>query len=148
MAQPSAPKSQSTILTPSRAYHLATANLITIFSNRDPASRLASMPDIYAPNIVVYEPDGAVLHGHEGVNNQVSNLLSEREGWGFMQTGEVKYNENFVGVTWGFGPQGDDGNVDVKVTGSDAIIVEKGEDGVVRIRTLYVIIDGLADAKA
>ena len=147
MAQPQ-PKSQSTVLSPSRAHHLATANILTIFSNKDPKSRLAAMPDIYASDIVVYEPDGAVLHGHEGVNNQVSNLLAEREGWAFTVTGEVKHNQDFVGVTWGFGPQGDDGKVDVKATGSDAIIVEKGEDGEVRIKTLYVIIDGLADAKA
>ena len=107
------------------------------------------MPDIYSPDIVVHEPDGAILRGHQGINDQVSTLLAERVGWGFVQTGEVKYNEDFVGVTWGFGPQGeDDGKVDVKATGSDAILVEKGEDGVVRIKRLYVIIDGLADAKA
>ena len=106
------------------------------------------MPDIYTPDVVVYEPDNEVLHGYDEINAHVSKLLAERAGWGFVTTGEVKHNADYVGVTWGFGPKDGEGTVDVKITGSDVIIVEKGGDEVVRIKKLYVIVDGIADAKA
>ena len=139
---------QSNVLTPSRAHFLAHGNLITIYGNPNLSARLAAMPDIYTPDVVVYEPDNEVLHGYGEINAHVSKLLAERAGWGFVMTGEVKHNADYVGVTWGFGPKDGEGKVDVKITGSDVIIVEKGGDEVVRIKRLYVILDGVADAKA
>lgn len=140
--------SQSNVLTASRARFLAHGNLYTIFSNRNASARLAAMPDIYHPDVVVYEPDNEVLHGYDEVDAHVSKLLEERAGWEFVATGEVMYNADYVGVPWGFGPKDGEGKVDVKVTGNDVNIVEKGEDGVVRIKRLYVNLDGVAAAKA
>jgi len=139
---------QSNVLTASRARFLAHGNLYTIYSNRNPSARLAAMPDIYHPDVVVYEPDNEVLHGYDEIDAHVSKLLAEKAGWEFVTTSEVKYNADYVGVTWGFGPKDGEGKVDVKITGSDVIIVEKGGDGVVRIKRLYVILDEVAAAKA
>jgi hypothetical protein len=106
------------------------------------------MPDIYHPDVVVYEPDTEVLHGYDEIDAHVSKLLAEKAGWGFVATSEVKHNADYVGVAWAFGPKDEGGKVDVKITGSDVIIVEKGGDGVARIKRLYVILDGVAAAKA
>ena len=146
MAQTPLP-SQSDVVTASRAHHIATTNLLSIFSNRNESTRLTAIKDIFAPDAIVYEPNHVVLRSHNEISKTVSKLLAEREGWGFVKVGEVKYNSDFVGVRWGFGPEGPDG-VDVKATGEDVILVGKGEDGVVRIKVLYVVLDGVADAKA
>jgi hypothetical protein len=140
-------ESQSHILSPARAHHLATSNL-TIFSNPDATARLAAMPSVYSQDIVVYEPSNNVLRGYDEINAQVGKLLTDRDGWAFVPTGEVKLNQDFVGVTWGFGPKGADGRVDVKVTGTDVNLVEKHGEEEAKIKKLYVVIDGVADARA
>jgi hypothetical protein len=109
------------------------------------------MSSTYHPDITIYEPGNKVLRNFEQISETVTDLLARPRStnWEFVATGEVKYNAHFVGVTWGFGPRGEDGKVIVKGTGADVILVEKDDsDGEVKIKTLYVIIDGLADAKA
>jgi len=56
---------QSTLISPSRAHYLAHANLITIFSNPDPTTRLAALPKIYPDAVVVYvAPARLILSPH------------------------------------------------------------------------------------
>lgn len=124
------------------AHALAHSNLLRVFSNRDPAARLAAIKSTYHEDVTFYEPD-VVVTGHDGVNAKAEELLNERKGWGFVPRGEVKRNHEMLYLAWGFGPQGEDGVVDIKATGADVLIVE-GE----KVKKFWVIIDGVSDAKA
>jgi hypothetical protein len=148
----------SNLVSPHRAFQLATSHILSVFSvapSESNAKFLAdTYTDIYASDITIYENDGGVVTGHEGVRDLVTKLIGKGgpfEGWRFTVTGEVKLNRDFVWVTWGFGPskadQGRDAGIEVKMTGADGILLEKGKDGVVRITTAYVIIDGASDAR-
>lgn len=157
---------QSTLISPSRAHYLAHANLITIFSNPDPTTRLAALPKIYTDDVVVYvsppplfshltnpppsyEPSSATLSGPTAINDQVSTLLSQHNGWSFTPTGPVKLNHDCITLTWGFGPKKENGEIEIKMTGQDVIYIHQGKDQEsARIRALYVIIDGPADVTA
>lgn len=123
------------------AQRLAHSNLLRVFSNRDPASRREAIKATYHPDVTLVEPD-AVATGHDGVEKTASGLLAERAGWGFVPHGPVKKNHEMLYLAWGFGPVKDDGEVDVKDTGADVLIVE-GD----KIKRLWVIIDGLADVR-
>ena len=150
----------SNLLSPARAHHIATTHLLSVFSTA-PSSLVAQSPaattlreqyaDLYCADITVYENDGRVLAGHDGVEQLVERLVGKGgpfEGWGFVIRGEVKLTRDFVWVAWGFGPKvGEAGEVEVTHTGADGILLEKDDDGVVRIKVVYVIIDGASDAR-
>jgi hypothetical protein len=150
--------SQSSHIKPTRAAELATANLLKIFSNRDPKSRMEAIKSTYAPDFTVYEPNNEIIRGYEALDKRVEELLAFREGWDFValaggvKNGKprgVRVNGDYVGIEWGFGPMVN-GEVDVKESGSDVILVEKtGEvsGSEPRIKVLYVVIDGLADTQ-
>jgi hypothetical protein len=150
--------SQSSHITPSRAAELAMSNLLKIFSNRDPGSRMEAIKSTYAPEFTIYAPSQEILHGYEVLDKHVAELLAEREGWDFVTLAKgvkdgkprgVRVNGDYVGIEWGFGPRVN-GEVDVQISGSDVILVEK--EGEVsgsepRIKVLYVVLDGLADSQ-
>jgi hypothetical protein len=158
----------STLLSPSRAHHLATTHLLSVFSNapsptqsaQPAAAERALYQDLYAPHITVHDNESNLFTGHDGVRELVGRLVGrggQFEGWRFVVRGEVKLCEAFVWVGWGFGPSlrgeqaAEEGTgeleVDVRVTGADGLLMEKGEDGVVRIVKVWVIIDGVSDVK-
>ena len=153
--------SQSSHITPARAAQLAVDNLVKIFSNRDPETRLATIKATYAPDFTVFEPNQVVVRGYDQLNDTVSKLLAQddRKDWEFTALTEgvkggiargVRTNGDYIGIEWGFGPKKANGEVDVKASGSDVIFVER--DGEVsgdepRIKVLYVLIDGLADTR-
>ncbi|KIW25128.1 uncharacterized protein PV07_10792 [Cladophialophora immunda] len=125
------------------AHNLAYGNLLRVFSNRDEASRLRAVQETYHADVTFYEPD-SVATGHDGVNSKAEGLLRERAGWGFVPVGNVQRNHNMLYLAWGFGPQDEaTGEVDVKVKGADVLLVDHG-----KVRTFWVIIEGVTDSKA
>ncbi len=122
------------------AHRLAHANLLEVFSNRDPASRMAAVKATYHSDVVFYEPD-LVVTGHEAVDERARILLNQRVGWEFVPDGPVKKNHNMIYLAWGFGPKVD-GKVDVKTTGADVLIVK--ED---KITKFWVVLDGPSDVE-
>jgi hypothetical protein len=124
------------------AKKLAYGNLLDVFSNRDPQSRLAAIKQTYHADVTFYEPD-TVITGHDAVNAKVEELLNERQGWGFVPHGNVTKNHDMVHLAWGFGPVGDDGAVDVKVKGADVLIVEDA-----KVKKFWVVLEGITDVKA
>jgi hypothetical protein len=129
------------ITTDAVAHTLAHGNLIRVFSNRDPGSRLAAIKDTYHPDVTFYEPD-AVIIGHEGINERVEALLNERQGWAFEPAGNVLKNHDMVYLAWGFGPKGEDGKVDVKARGADVLMVQDG-----KVKKFWVVLEGVSDVK-
>jgi hypothetical protein len=122
---------------------LAYNNLLKVFSNHDPISRLSTIQKTYHPQVEFFEPD-AVLIGHEAINTRVQSLLDERAGWDFIPAGKVMKNHDMVYLAWGFGPRNPepDSGVHVKVKGADVILVENG-----LIKKFWVVMEGVSDVK-
>lgn len=132
---------QAYIVPDSTAKKLAYGNLLHVFSNRDAASRRVAIKETYHEDVTFYEPD-QVITGHDGVDATAAKLLDERQGWGFVPSGNVTKNHEMVYLAWGFGPVGEDGQVDVKVTGADVLIVEDG-----KVKKFWVVLNGVTDVK-
>ena len=62
---------------------LLRANLLSVFNERDDSARVAAVSDIYAEDVVWYEP-GDVVRGHEALNKRAGALLVT--GLGPVQT--------------------------------------------------------------
>lgn len=138
---------QSHIVTPQRAHELAYNNLIRVFGERDSTKRKAVIPETYTKDVLMFDPGDELFQGHDKIHDRVGSLLAEREGWEFNPVGAVKLNADLVYLAWVFGPRGSDGEIDVKVTGSDHLIVKQDSDGQVRISKLYVVLDAAAEVK-
>jgi hypothetical protein len=153
----SEPVRQSSLVTPERANELAVAAIVKTFGNRDRESRMATIRSLYTPDFIVYEPEDTVLRGAKELDDVVESLLDRRQGWELIPTSEglkgstkrgVRICGDSITVEWAFGPMKENGEQDVKITGSNIILVEEGA-GVkaeeARIRVLYAILDGVAD---
>jgi len=125
----------------SLAHTLAHNNLLGVFSNRDASSRREVIKATYTPDVVFFEPD-STERGHEGVDTRAQALLDERPGWEFVADGPVKRNHDMLYLAWGFGPKVN-GEVDVKVRGSDVLMVRDG-----KVDRLWVLIDGVTDVQS
>jgi hypothetical protein len=147
----------SNLVSPARAHYLAATYILEVFSNApsalSPTAATAlrdKYSDIFAIDVKIVENDGNVHTGRDSAAKLVERLVGKGgpfEGWKFVVKGNVKLNGDFVWIAWGFGPadESEEGGVKVQVTGADGILLEKGEDGVVRIKKAHVIIDGASD---
>ncbi|EXJ63700.1 hypothetical protein A1O7_00035 [Cladophialophora yegresii CBS 114405] len=133
---------QAYIIPDETAKKLAYGNLLDVFSNRDPQSRLVAVKETYHSDVTFYAPD-ATHTGHDAVNAEAQKLLDERPGWGFVPQGGVTRNHDMLYLAWELGPVGDDGLVKVRVKGADVLIVEQG-----KVKKFWVIIEGVTDVKA
>jgi len=131
----------SEIVPAALAHKLAYSNLISVFSNRDSSSRLEAVKSTYTEDVIFVEPD-AIFTGHAGVHAKAGELLEQHAGWAFVPHGEVKRNHEMLYLAWGFGPKGEDGTVDEKITGADVLLV-RGE----KVEKFWVILDGPSDVK-
>ena len=140
--------SNSNIPSPETAYRLAINNLLHVFSQRDASKRLETVKATYTPDVQFHEPEGSVLVGHEALSIRAGALLDERAGWRFVPKGNVKQTGEMIYLAWEFGPAvegkelGEDGSVEVMVTGADVILTDGG-----LISSFWVVIDGLCDVK-
>lgn len=111
---------------------LMQANAVRVFSERDPARRLAAIREFYSADAVVTEPEG-VAKGEAAINAAVSELLSKLPPtFKFTPIGAAVGHHGIGRLRWKAGPP----NGPAAVTGLD-IALFQGD----RIQALYVFLD-------
>lgn len=99
------------------------ANLLSVFNERDEASRKAAVQSTYAEDIVWYESDINVIVGHDTLNKRAEELLAESPGFAFKPEGEMIVSQNLGILSWMFGPPEEPD----LAKGTDVIIVQDGK---------------------
>ncbi|KPI35368.1 uncharacterized protein AB675_9953 [Cyphellophora attinorum] len=136
---------------PAQIHGLITTHLRQVWSEPSSAKRRPIFPAVYHPDVIVYEPDGRVLKGFDQMDETVEALTGK--GGQFegcqLRARDIKRNGDFVWVSWDLGPpKEEDGEaIEVKATGADGILLDVNDKGEAKIRTLWVIIDGLSDVR-
>jgi hypothetical protein len=110
---------------------LMTRSLLDVFNQRDPRQRAAAISEVYVPDIVFYEQDGAVT-GPTALHDRVQHLLDGAPDFVFTPVGQPVVNHDIGRQPWTFGPP--DGSP--VVFGTD--IARIADD---RIQALYVFVD-------
>jgi ketosteroid isomerase-like protein len=111
---------------------LMRANVVRVFSERDPALRLDAIRQLYAADAVLTEPE-AVAKGENAINDAVTALLSKLPPrFVFTPTGSAVGHHGVGRLLWQAGPP--DGAA--AATGMDVAHVRDG-----RIQALYVFLD-------
>ena len=109
------------------------ANAIGVFSEPDPARRMAALSALWAPDGVLFEP-GTSVTGHEAISASVGALLGRLPpDTVFMPAGPALGHHGRGLLRWAAGPRG---GAPGPVTGTDVAVIEDG-----RIRALYVFLD-------
>jgi ketosteroid isomerase-like protein len=106
---------------------LITANLLSVFGERDGSKRLATMADIYTDDVTFADHDG-VVSGREAISAKVETLLARTPGFVFSVAGVVHEVQDLGSLDWNFGPEGQE----PVVSGTDIVTVREG-----RIATLH-----------
>jgi ketosteroid isomerase-like protein len=111
---------------------LMQTNALRVFSERDPARRLAAIRELYEPDAILTEPEG-VSEGQSAICDAVSELLSRLPpAFVFTAVGVAVGHHGVGRLLWKAGPpQGP-----VAATGMD---IAHFRDG--RIQALYVFLD-------
>jgi hypothetical protein len=111
---------------------LMQANAVRVFSERDPARRLAAIRELYTADAVVTEPEG-VVEGQAAICDAVSELLCKLPpAFAFTAVGAAVGHHGVGRLLWKAGPP----NGPPAVTGMD---IAHFKDG--RIQALYVFLD-------
>lgn len=114
---------------------LMRANAVRVFSERDPARRLAEIRKIYSADAVLIEPAG-VFKGEAAISDAVTELLSKLPPTFVFTPINVAIGHHDVGrLLWKAGPP----NGPTAATGLD---IAHFKDG--RIQSLYVFLDPAA----
>lgn len=114
---------------------LMQANAARVFSERDPARRMAAIRELYTDHAVLTEPDG-VFAGHDAISGAVTTLLAKLPPeFAFTARGPAIGHHGVGRLLWQAGPP----NGPAAGTGMD---VAHFEDG--RIQALYVFLDPAA----
>lgn len=114
---------------------LMQANAARVFSERDPARRLAAIRELYTADAVVTEPEG-VSKGEAAISDAVTDLLSKLPPtFAFTSIGAAIGHHGVGRLLWKAGPP----NGPPAVTGMD---IAHFKDG--RIQALYVFVDPAA----
>jgi ketosteroid isomerase-like protein len=107
---------------------LMQANAVRVFSERDPARRLAAIRELYNADAVLFEPEG-VFKGETAIRDSVTELLSKLlPDFAFTPVGAAMGHHGVGRLLWRGGSPA--------VTGMD---VAHFKDG--RIQALYVFLD-------
>ena len=118
--------------TPDDYDRLMQANLVNVFSERDPQKRIRAIQEIYAESAVLHEP-GASVTGHAAISAAVDSLLAHLPGdVVFTAQGPAIGHNGVARLKWRSGPGSD---LDA-VTGTDVAQFAGG-----RIMSLHVFLD-------
>ena len=109
-------------------------SLLVIWNNRDSASRLTAMKDVYASNIAFYETnESEAIRGYEAINETIAKLQAQ---WPlesqFELTAPSNKNHEVQHVAWRLGVPGE---VPV-ATGMDVAVIENQ-----KIKLLYLFLN-------
>jgi ketosteroid isomerase-like protein len=114
---------------------LMQANVARVFSERDPARRLAAIRELYAADAVLTEPEEFSI-GESAINDAVTDLLSKLPAtFAFTPTRPAIGHHGVGRLLWEAGPPGGP----TAATGMD---IAHFKDG--RIQALYVFLDPVA----
>ncbi|KAF4952502.1 hypothetical protein FGADI_6737 [Fusarium gaditjirri] len=110
---------------------------INFFSYTDPEERLAAIKEIFAPDIVWFDFDGSIHHGHDGLLKRSSSLLGQLKGYSHRARGEASVCQNMATARWEVVPEGseEDHNQIPVIQGGDVLVVE---DKKIKILWSYV----------
>ncbi len=111
---------------------LMQANLTRVFNERDAGRRIEAIRELYAEDVVLYEPD-ASAKGHAAISEAVTVLLAHLPPNVVISAAGPAIGHHSIGrLKWVSGPP--DGPV--AVTGMDVAHFEQG-----RIHSLYVFLE-------
>lgn len=111
---------------------LMKANMVTVFSERNPEQRLRAIRDLYSETAILHEPQASV-RGHAAISDAVDRLLAELPGDFVFTADGPAIGHNGIGrLKWSSGPK----TGPVVVTGLDVAQIEDG-----RIVALHVFLD-------
>jgi hypothetical protein len=101
---------------------LMSANLLTVFSERDESRRMAAMAELYAADATFSDHDG-VVSGIDAISGKVHALLDRLPGFVFSEAGPVYEVQELGSVDWNFGAVGQA----PAVSGTDVVTVADGK---------------------
>src|SRR4051812_19337207 len=89
---------------PSVVRALLETNLISVFGERDDATRKSAVERTYTENVTWYEQDGTVLSGHDALDKRAAELLASSPNFVFAVDGDKIVTQNMGALAWKFGP--------------------------------------------
>ena len=109
-------------------------SLLVIWNDRDAASRLAAMKNVYATDIVFYESnDGAAITGYQAINDLIATLQAQ---WPLEFRFELnrpwQVNHQVEHISWTLGIPGET----PVATGMDIALIEDN-----KIKSLHLFLD-------
>jgi hypothetical protein len=111
---------------------LMQANLVRVFSERDPGRRMAAIGELYAEDAVLNDPESSVT-GHAAISEVVTALLASLPpDFAFSAIGSALGHHGAGRLRWRAGPP----NGPAAVTGMDFALFENG-----RIQSLHVFVE-------
>ena len=111
---------------------LLQANIVRVFSERDPDRRRIALSELYCEDATLYDPE-TVATGWDAISRAVGDLLRRLPSdFVFTAAGHAVGHNSVARLFWQAGPS--DGPV--AVTGTDVAHIENG-----RIKLLYVFVD-------
>ncbi|KAF7900875.1 hypothetical protein EAF00_003096 [Botryotinia globosa] len=76
--------------TEKRAVELACGNLFKVFGNYDAVSHREAFKPFYHEDVIVYEPYGVIIKGHDAIDKRVQEILEQNVDWEFKTVGPVE----------------------------------------------------------
>jgi hypothetical protein len=107
---------------PSIVRALLSANLFSVFDERDASKRATAVQDTYVEDVIWYEADDTI-QGRAALNARASELQTQSPGFKFRADGIMSVSQNVGVLRWYYGPE-DNPNL---AQGTDVIIVEGGK---------------------
>ena len=113
---------------------LLTRNLHDVFGENDPARRRAAIDEIYAEDVVLYDPTSGVYRGRDAIDRVAGAIRATHPDFRYQLISEPEELGNGGRVRWVEGRPGEA----PAVAGTDFIIARDG-----RIAAVYLFFDKL-----
>jgi SnoaL-like domain len=113
---------------------LLTRNLNDVFGENDPARRRAAIDEIYAEDIVFYDPTSGVYRGRDAIDRVAATIRATHPDFRYQPIAEPEELGNVGRVQWVSGRPGEAPTY----AGTDFIIARDG-----RITAIYLFFDKL-----
>jgi hypothetical protein len=110
-------------------------NLQDIFGENDPARRRAAVDELYADDVVFYDPNKGVYRGRDAIDRIASEIRATHPDFRYQPIAEPEEVGNGGRVPWVSGRPGEA----PAYAGTDFIIARDG-----RIAAIYLFFDKLA----
>jgi ketosteroid isomerase-like protein len=111
---------------------LMQANIVRVFSERNPDRRRAALSELYTEDAILYDPE-TVATGQKAISEAIGNLLHRLPpDFVFTASGHAVGHNGVGRLFWRAGPP----DKPAAVTGTDVVHIEDG-----RIKRLYVFVD-------